>query len=315
MAQAIVYTEFGGPEVLHLTEIPAPVPGTGEVAIRVEAAGVNPIDAKLRKGLRASDPITAPRRVGADGAGVVTAVGEGVDGFRAGDAVAFSGASGAYATDIAIAADRVHPLLPGVTSAQGAALGIPIGTAYQVLRSLDVGSGDTVLLHGGSGSVGQAAIQFAVLWGATVVATTSERRADRVRELGAIAVPYGDGLADRVRAAAPQGVTVAVDAAGTDEAIHTSLELVADKARIATLVRGRDAAGFGIRAFSGGGPKPLTAQELAWRAEAVPVTLALLAVGRFSIELGASYALADAAEAHAAVEAGADGKVTLTPTA
>lgn len=313
MAAAIVYTEFGGPEVLHLVDVPAPEPREGEVAVRVTAAGVNPIDAKLRSGLRASDPITAPRRVGADGAGTVTAVGDGVEGFRPGDAVAFFGASGAYATDVSLAADHVHPLPPSVSAAEGAALGIPIGTAYQSLRSLDVGEGDVLLVHGGSGAVGQAAIQFAVLWGATVLATTSERRADRVRALGATPIPYGDGLADRVRAAAPHGVTVALDAAGTDEAIETSLELVSDRARIATLVRGKDAAGYGIRAFSGGGPRPLTAQELAWRAEAVPVAVALMAAGRFSVELGPSLPLADAADAHRLVHDGVDGKIVLIP--
>jgi enoyl reductase len=200
-----------------------------------------------------------------------------------------------------------------VSAAEGAALGIPVGTAYQALRSLGVGPGDTLLVHGGSGSVGQAIIQFAVLWGATVVATSSERRVDRVRELGATPVVYGEGLADRVRAAAPQGVTVAIDAAGTDEALQTSLELVADRGRIVTLVRGRDAASLGIRAFAGGSPGPLTPQQLRWRGEAVPVTLALLAAGRFSIELGPSFPLADAADAHRLVESGVDGKVTLVP--
>ena len=108
MASAIVYTEFGSPDVLRSVPIEQPAPGPGEVAIRVEAAGVNPIDAKLRSGLRASDPITAPRRVGSDGAGIVTAVGDGVDGFRQGDEVVFFGASGAYATDVVVTAARVH---------------------------------------------------------------------------------------------------------------------------------------------------------------------------------------------------------------
>lgn len=313
MAQAIVYSELGPPEVLRLTDIDDPVPGDGEVAIRVEAAGVNPVDGKLRSGRRTAEPLTAPRRVGIDGAGVVTAVGPGVEGFRPGDPVAFSGARGAYATDIAVAADRVVPLPPGASAAVGAALGVPVGTAYQSLRSLDVRAGDTLLVHGGSGSVGQAVIQFAVLWGAAVVATTSDRRADRVRALGAIPVRYGEGLADRVRAVAPQGVTVAIDAVGTDEALQTSLALVADRDRVATLVRGRDAVDLGIRAFAGGSPHPLTAQQLAWRAEAIPVALALLAVGRFSVELGPSFPLADAAAAHHAVEQGTDGKVTLVP--
>lgn len=313
MTTAIAYTEFGDPDVLHEIPVPDPVPAAGEVAVRVTAAGVNPIDAKLRSGLRPSGEITAPRRVGGDGAGVVAAVGDGVDGFRVGDAVVFAGASGAYATEIVVSADRVFARPSQVSAAEGAALGIPVGTAYQTLRSLAVGAGDTLLVHGGSGAVGQALIQFAVLWGATVVATSSERRFDRVRDLGAIPVAYGEGLADRVREAVPQGATAAIDAAGTDEALHTSIELVPDRQRIATLVRGRDAAGLGIRAFSGGSPEPLTAQQQVWRAEAVPVTLALMAAGRFSVELGPSFALAHAAEAHRAIEAGVDGKITLVP--
>ncbi|MFB7893782.1 zinc-binding alcohol dehydrogenase family protein [Microbacterium sp. NPDC056044] len=313
MTTAIAYTEFGGPEVLHEIPVPEPVAGPGRLTIRVAAAGVNPIDGKLRSGVRPSAAITEPRRVGGDGAGVVTAVGDGVDGFRVGDSVVFASAFGSYATDIAVPAEHVFARPPQVSAAEGAALGIPIGTAYQALRSLAVGSGDTVLVHAGSGAVGQALIQFAVLWGATVVATSSEGRFDRVRELGAIPVAYGEGLAERVRAAAPHGVTVAIDAAGTDEALDTSLELVADRQRIATLVRGRDAAALGIRAFSGGSPEPLTAQQQTWRTEAVPVALALMAAGRFVVELGPSFALADATEAHRLLEAGVSGKITLVP--
>ncbi|WP_137843903.1 NADP-dependent oxidoreductase [Microbacterium sp. 2FI] len=313
MTRAIVHTAFGGAEVLHEIEISEALPGDGEVAIRVQAAGVNPIDYKLRAGLRASTPLDGPRRVGSDGAGVVTAVGAGVDGLRPGEPVAFFGARGSYATDVVVDASRVFPRPAGVSAAEGAALGIPIGTAYQALRSLAVGPGDTLLIHGGSGAVGQAAVQFAVLWGARVIATSSERRFDRVRALGATPVAYGDGLTDRVRELAPDGITVALDAAGTDEALQTSVDLVADRSRIATLVRGRDAAALGIRAFSGGSPEPLTPRQQGWRAEAVPVALALLAAGRFSIELGPALPLADAAESHRLVEAGVDGKVTLTP--
>lgn len=312
MSTAIAYTEFGGPEVLQQIEIPDPTPAAGQVAIRVEAVGVNPIDGKLRAGVRTSAPITEPRRVGNDGAGVVTAVGEGVDGFRVGDPVVFS-APGAYATDVVADAAQVHARPRQVSAAVGAALGIPVGTAYQTLRSLAVTAGDTVVVHAGSGAVGQALIQYAVLWGATVVATSSPRRFDRVRALGATPVAYGEGLEDRVREAAPQGVTVAIDAAGTDEALQTSLALVADRSRIATLVRGKDADGLGIRAFSGGSPHPLTAQQQEWRREATPVTLALLAADRFSIELGPSFPLADAADAHRALAGGVDGKIVLVP--
>lgn len=313
MTHAIVYTEFGGPEVLHEIEIPLPDPATGEVAVRIEAVGVNPIDWKLRSGLRVSAPIDEPRRVGSDAAGVVTAVGPDVDGYRPGDEVVVFGAQGAYAADLVVPIAHVQPRPPQVSAAVGAALGIPVSTAYQALRSLDVRAGDTLLVHAGSGAVGQAAIQFAVLWGATVIATTSDRRADRVRELGATPIRYGDGIVDRVRAEAPDGVTVILDAAGTDEALDASLALLDDKSRIVTLVRGKDAVGLGIRAFSGGSPHPLTPQQLAWRAEALPVTIALLAAGRFSVELGPSFPLSEAGEAQRVVQEGVDGKVTLLP--
>ncbi|MFE1663974.1 zinc-binding alcohol dehydrogenase family protein [Microbacterium sp. P02] len=313
MAHAIVHTEFGGPEVLTLQEVADPRPGDGEIAVRVEAAGANPIDAKLRSGLRASDPITTPRRVGSDGSGVVTAVGSGVDGFRVGDAVVFTGVQGTYATDIALSASRAWPRPPQVSAAEGAAIGIPVGTAYQAARSLDVRAGDTLLVHGGSGAVGQALIQYAVLWGATVLATSSERRFDRIRALGAVPVAYGEGLADRVRSAAPQGVTVVIDAAGTDEALQSSVDLLADKTRIATIVRGADAASFGIRAFAGGAPTPLTPQQAVWRAEAIPATLALMAADAFSVEIGPSFPLAEASAAHTALHDGVDGKITLVP--
>ncbi|GAB3602437.1 quinone oxidoreductase family protein [Microbacterium aureliae] len=313
MTAAIAYTEFGAPEVLHLIDIDVAPPGPGEVTVRVEAAGVNPIDAKLRSGIRPSAPIVEPRRLGLDGAGVVTAIGEDVDGVRVAQPAVFFGAPGAYAAEITLPAAKVLPRPAAVDARTGAALGIPVGTAYQTLRSLSVGQDDTLLLHAGSGAVGQAAIQLAVLWGARVIATTSPGRADHVAALGAEPVPYGEGLADRVRALAPGGITVAIDAAGTDEALHTSLELVADRTRIATLVRGRDAAGLGIRAFSGGSPQPLTPREEGWRAGSLPVVLALLAAGRFEVELGPSLPLAEAAEAHRLVEAGTRGKITLVP--
>ncbi|GAB3156486.1 NADP-dependent oxidoreductase [Microbacterium neimengense] len=313
MTHAIVYSEHGGPHVLTLTDIDVASPEAGQVAVRIEAAGVNPIDAKLRAGLRGPVPMTHPRRIGSDGAGVVTGVGEGVDGFRIGDPVVIFSAGGLYAEQAIVKVGSIQPRPPQVDAATGAALGIPVGTAYQVLRSLDVRSGDTLVVHAGSGAVGQAAVQFAVLWGATVIATSSPSRFDRLRELGAIPVAYGDGLEQRLHEAAPQGYTAAFDAAGTDEAIGASLALVDDRSRIATIVRGADAAGFGIRAFSGGSPDPLTDQQLAWRAEAVPVVLALLSAGRFSVELGEQLPLAEAPQAHRLIEAHSPGKITLVP--
>lgn len=314
MARAIVYTEFGSPEVLHEIEIPDPVPLRGEAVVRIEAAGVNPIDGKLRSAKRPSPPITEPRAVGVDGAGVIEALGDGVSGFSVGDRVAIRDMVGTYSSHLAVPVERIVPLPDAVTAAEGAAIGIPAGTAFQALRSLGVGDGDVLVVHAGSGAVGQAAVQFAVAWGATVIATASPARHDRLRELGAIPVAYGDGLVERVRDAAPGGVTVALDCAGTDEAIEASLALVADRDRIATIVRGPDAASFGIRAFSGGSPLPLTEQEIAWRAEALAATVELLAAGCFTIELGPELPLAEAARAHELLESGTtSGKIVLVP--
>lgn len=314
MARAIVYTEFGSPDVLHLIEIPDPIALSGEAVVRIEAAGANPIDAKLRSAKRPSPPITEPRAVGFDGAGVIESVGDDVDGFAVGDRVAIRDTLGTYSSMLAVPVEKLVALPDAVTAAEGAGIGIPAGTAYQALRSLDVTAGDVLLVHGGSGSVGQAAVQFAVAWGATVIATASPARHDQLRELGATPVAYGDGLLERVREAAPDGVTVALDCAGTDEAIEASLELVADRDRIATIVRGPDAASFGIRAFSGGSPEPLTEQELAWRAEAMGATVELLATGDFVIELGPELPLTEAAQAHELMESGAaSGKIVLIP--
>ncbi|WP_110588550.1 quinone oxidoreductase family protein [Microbacterium suaedae] len=312
MAKVVQFQQVGGPEVLEVVEVDAPTPGPGQLAVSVEAAGVNPVDRKLRSGIRPL-PGDGPWRTGSDGAGIVLAVGEGVDGFREGDPVAFFGAVGAYATDVVLDADRVFLRPAGVSAAQGAALGIPAGTAYQALRSLGIREDDTLLIHGGSGAVGQAAIQFAVLFGAHVIATTSDARADRVRDLGAEPVRYGDGLTGRVLDAAPDGVSAILDCAGADGVLETSIELLDDKSRIATIVIGAKADELGLRAFAGGSAKPLTPQQLAWRAEAMPVALALMAAGYFDVELGAQFSLDEAGAAQTANDSGAPGKLLIAP--
>ncbi|MDZ8173269.1 quinone oxidoreductase family protein [Microbacterium xanthum] len=312
MTHAVVYRRIGGPEVLEYTSVPTPSPGAGEVAVRIQAAGVNPIDAKLRGGIRPSPPLEGPRRVGADGAGVITAVGTGVEGLRAGMPVVVAGAQGLYAEAAVVPASTVTARPADVDAHLGAAVGIPAATAYQALRSLSVASGDRLLVHGGSGSVGQAVIQFAVSWGATVIATTSARRADRVERLGALPVRYGEGLLDRVRAVSDH-VDVALDCAGTDDAIETSVAVVGDRSRVATLVRGADAPRWGIEAYAGGAAHGLTEQQQMWRREAIPVTLGLVAAGAFEIELGPRYPLSQAARAHEDVERGTEGKILLVP--
>ena len=313
MARAVVYTENGGPEVLRIVEVADAEPGAGEVRVAVRAAGVNPIDWKLRAGLRGPGTGGVEQRVGSDAAGVVDAVGEGVTDVAIGDEVIVRDARGAYATQLIARVGQLVAKPAELSWEQAASIGIPVGTAYQALRSLEVGEGDTLLLHGGAGGVGQAAIQFARDAGATVIATASEGNHDRIRSLGAIPVEYGDGLAGRVAALAPNGVTVALDAVGTDEAVETSLQLVADLDRVGTVVRGADAAGWGIRAWGGGSPVPLTDAEKTWRRDATSLAARRAAEGAFDLEVSGSYPLDEAADAHRQSEAGhVRGKIVIT---
>ncbi|MGX5696828.1 NADP-dependent oxidoreductase [Agromyces soli] len=314
MTFAIEYEEFGGPEVLRYREVPAPVAGPDQVVVAARAIGVNPIDAKVRRALRPSGPITVPRRPGADASGVITAVGDGVVGWAIGDEVIVAWGQGTYASEFAVAARLLTPKPANVSFEQGAALGIPVGTAHQALVSLGVSAGETVLVHAGAGAVGQAAVQLARRSGATVIATASERNHERLRELGAVPVAYGDGLADRVRALAPDGVDAALDLIGTDEAIAVSKQLVRDPARIGTIVLGPRAAELGIAAWSGGSPVPLTPEELGLRADAVPLVALLVDQLRFDVEIAEVLPLAEAAEAHRRIETQhVRGKIILVP--
>ena len=309
----VQYSRFGGPEVLELVSVPRPVPGEGQVLVEVRAVGVNPIDAKLRSGGRASAPLTKPRGTGTDVSGVVVQLGPDVDGWSQGDEVIAS-VSGAYATHVVASVGKLTRRPIEWSWEQAAAVGIPVGTAYQSLRSLGVSAGQTLLVHAGSGAVGQAAIQFAVAWGATVVATAGQARHERVRELGGVPVEYGTGLLERVRAAAPQGIDVVLDAAGTDEALETSFALVADRHSIGTIVVGARAAELGIRAWSGGSPAPLTDEEQRMRREGIAVAAGLAREGRFSVEVALTLPLAEASQAQRLVETHeAPGKIVLLP--
>jgi NADPH:quinone reductase-like Zn-dependent oxidoreductase len=314
MPRAVIFNRYGGPEVLEIVTVDRPeIPPNG-VLVEVRAIGVNPVDTKIRSGLRARGPLDAPLGLGADAAGVIVGVGTDVTGFAVGDEVIGQGLTGAYATHVVAEPSQLVPKPATVTFEQGAAIGVPGGTAYQVLRSLDLTAGETLLVHGGSGGVGQAAVQFATLWGASVVATAGPPNHPRLADLGAVPVAYGDGLLERIRRAAPGGVDVALDAAGTDEALDASVALVADRSRIATIVVTGRAAELGIRAHSPLRAGCLTDAELALRAEALGVIADLAARGRFELEIGAVYPLDKVADAHRHSETRhVRGKIVLIP--
>lgn len=314
MTTQIQYEQLGGPDVLEVATVPDPVAPRGGVVVGVRAAGVNPIDGKLRSGTRPSAPITAPRVPGGDAAGVVLSVGPDVADWAPGDEVVVRNAHGTYTTHLVARAGQLVRKPAGVTWEQAAAIGIPVSTAHQALVSLGVGPGATLLIHGGSGSVGRAAIQLARRMGATVVATASPANHERLRELGAIPVAYGEGLLDRLRAAAPGGYDRILDAVGSDEALEASFALLDDRSKIGTVVAGPRAAELGILAWGGGNPVPLTDEEVRLRDEAYPLALDLLARDEFEVDIARTFPLARAADAARLVEGGhPGGKVILLP--
>ncbi|MEU4720526.1 NADP-dependent oxidoreductase [Nonomuraea dietziae] len=289
--KAAAFATPGGPEVLQVMEIETPHAGPGEVRVRVKAAGVQPYDAAVRAGW-VPQGVTGelPRVPGNEFAGVVDQVGQGVTGFAEGDEVLGFSLLNSYAEYIVVGADQVAHKPAGVPWEVAGGLTAGVQTAELALDTIGVREGETLLVHGASGSVGTAAVQIARRRGARVIGTGREENHDYLRSLGAIPVVYGEGLADRVRALGQ--VDAALDGAG-GHALEVSLELVKDPARIVTLVEHGRAAELGVKLVQAG----RTAERLGRYA-------ALIAEGAFTFPVRRAYPLDQAAEAHREIETG-----------
>ncbi|PGH44376.1 enoyl reductase [Micromonospora sediminicola] len=301
MAKIVVFNEYGGPEVLHLVDVPDPEAGAGQVRIRVKAAGVQPFDCATRRGdFAAYNPLTFPVRLGNEVAGIVDQVGDGVTGFADGDEViAYLDMQG-YADTVVVPAEQVGHKPAKMPWAEAGVLTASGQTAYTALDELRVGAQDTLLVHAAAGGVGSFAVQLAKARGAQVVGTASERNHDYLRSLGAVPVTYGPGLADRVRAAVPQGITCALDAIG-GEALDVSLELLGSTERIVTIADWARSAQLGIRRIG----TERSAQKL-------DDLTRLWSEGKLVVEVAETVPLSRAAEAHRLVETGhVRGKVAL----
>lgn len=298
---AIVFDRFGDPGVLRLTETEEPHAGPGQVRVKVRAAGVNPVDCKIRAGLLEHVFPTSPPAVpGIEFAGVVDETGEGVTGYAAGDEVFGWTTTGAYAA-YALATD-ITAKPAALSWEEAAALPVASEAARRVLGLLGVREGETLLLHGAAGAVGAVAVQLAVSRGATVVGTASPAHHDRLRALGAVPLTYGDGLAERVRAVAPRGVDAVFDAAGRG-VLPVSIELRGGRTdRIVTLADPA-AADLGVTFSTGGTARPQ--DRLAEDAR-------LVADGALRLTVAQTFAPAQAAKAHELSESGrAGGKLVL----
>ncbi|WP_087684124.1 NADP-dependent oxidoreductase [Streptomyces malaysiensis] len=250
MGRAVIYETFGGPEVLELREVPEPHAGPGEVRVRVTAAGLNPMDWSIasRPEAAARFGITVPSGFGSDLAGVIDEVGDGARGFAVGDRV-YGGALGRAVADFVVvkpAVDALWHTPEGISDEVASTLPVAGLTAAAALAAIGLRSGDTVLVGGAAGGVGVFAVQLARLAGATVIGTASPGTFEFLRQLGAEPLAYGPGLANRVRALAPGGVTAATDLFGTETA-EAALALGVAPERISTVAAGPNPPG-GVRA-------------------------------------------------------------------
>jgi NADPH:quinone reductase-like Zn-dependent oxidoreductase len=306
MPTALQFDEYGGSEVLRVREVDPPTPAAGEVRIVVRAAGVNPIDWKILHGFLAGvRPIEFPAGLGNDLAGVIDQIGAGVDGFAVGDEVLGSASSPAFARSALASAQKLTHKPPAIAWEVAGSLAVVVGTAYKTLAILGVKAGETLLVHAASGGVGLAAVQLALARGVRVIGTAGEANHELLRSVGAEPLLYGEGLGERVRALAPDGVDAVLDASGRGE-LGLSVDLAGGPERVLTIAA-PDAAEHGVRFHgSGGGEDTVKALE-----EVLP----LIEEGSFAFPIAGTFTLEQAGEALDASERGhAPGKLVILPT-
>ncbi len=303
MSKVVVFTTYGDPDVLHTIDADPPPPGPGQVRVQVKAAGVQPFDCLFRGGgARQWVPARFPQRLGNEFAGIVDALGAGVTAFSSGDEVLGWAMLASYAAHVVVGVEDIVAKPAGMPWTEAGVVSASGQTAATALTQLAVGTDDTVLIHAAAGGVGTFAVQIARARGAIVIGTASERNHAYLRSLGAIPVAYGDGLTERVRAVAPEGVDTALDASGTVEALRASIELVGDKNRIGTTAFQPAADELGIRRLS----TTRSAAQLSALTD-------LYTAGKLRVVIQRAYPLVDAAEAHRAMETGhVRGKIVLT---
>ncbi|MFJ9839427.1 NADP-dependent oxidoreductase [Kitasatospora sp. NPDC101155] len=299
MAKAFGFVDYGGPETQEFLDRPTLEAGPGQLAITVHAAGVNPVDWKVRRGFLGRER-QLPAVMGQEASGVVQQVGPGVTGFTPGDEVFGLAAAGAFAEQTLLRAE-LSALKPGaVDFDQAATLCVSVATADDAVRQLALGAGRTLLILGIAGGVGSAAAQIARSQGLTVLGTASDANREYVESLGAAQVRYGDGVVERITAAAPDGVDGVLDLVGGD-ALKAVAGVIGDRTELVSTADPTVAAELGGRYVT----RSTTSETLAALAM-------LVATGDLDPQVTNRYPLARAAAAVAAVESGhARGKVVL----
>jgi NADPH:quinone reductase-like Zn-dependent oxidoreductase len=312
-AKQVIAPRYGGPEVLEIVEGDLPQAGPGEVTIDVRAVGVNPTDYKGFSGRMSSDPAALPVHPGYEVSGVVRELGADTvlasGGGAVGDAVlAFRVPGGGYASAVTVAAKDVFAKPESLGFEEAANLLLVGSTASDMLRVVPPVPGRTVLVHGASGAVGVVLLQLLRARGVRAIGTASDARADEVRRFGGEPVRYGDGLEDRVRALAPEGIDAAYDCVGTDEAVDVSLALVPTDRVVTIAAQGR-AQQDGFRAVGGRDP-----ESAVYRDSVRADLIALAGSGDLVVPMARTYPLSRAAEALTLLsEQHPGGKIALIP--
>ncbi|MFI1952207.1 NADP-dependent oxidoreductase [Streptomyces xinghaiensis] len=284
----VSFAAFGGPDVLRLMDAEEPHAGPGRIRIAVRAAGVNPVDWRIREGqFQQISPLALPAGVGQDAAGVVDEIGEGAEGVEIGDPV-FGVGSDTYAEFAVLSSWARMP--EALTFEEAAGYPSVMETALRIIREAGVSSGQTLLVNGASGGVGSAVLQIARDRGIAVIGTAGAANQDYLRGLGAVATTYGEGWAERVRRLGR--VDAALDLAGSG-VLRELVELTGDPQKVITIADPA-ARELGVR-FSGAAGSMTDALTEAAR---------LISEGGLHIPVARSYPLAEAAAAHIDSQAG-----------
>jgi NADPH:quinone reductase-like Zn-dependent oxidoreductase len=306
MPQAVRFERYGDVDVLQVVDVPRPVPGDGQVVVGVKAAGINPGEAAIRRGLLHERwPATFPSGQGSDFAGVVDELGPGVEGVAVSDEViGFTHDRASHAELVAVDAGHLTRRPAGVPWEVAGALFVAGATAYAAVRAVSPGEGDTVVVSGAAGGVGTIASQLARLSGAAVLGLASPPHHGWLRDHGIVPVEYGDGVDRRIRDAAGAGVDAFVDTFGGGY-VDLAVSLGVAPERIDTIADLAAAQRHGTR----------TDGNMAGaRAEVLAELAALIESGRLDVPIAGAYPLADVRDAYRELEQRHTlGKIVLIP--
>ncbi len=306
MARAVRFDRYGGRDVLYVAEIDLPSPGPGEVVVEVRAAGINPGEAAIRAGaMHEMFPATFPSGEGSDLAGIVTAVGPGVTEFAVGDEVlGFSLRRSSHATHAAVPVDQLIRKPPEMRWEVAGSLYVVGVTAYAAVRAVAPQAGETVAVSAAAGGVGSLVVQLLTLRKARVLGIAGPGNADWLRAHGVSPIAYGDGLTERLHAAAPNGIDAFIDLFGPDY-VQLAVDLGVAPERIETIISFQKAGEVGAK--TEGSMDASTPEVLSAMAN-------LIVTGAIDFEIAATYPLDRVADAYQELEQRhTRGKIVLLP--